>query len=285
MTGPTRRAARSVTLDPAAPSVRAGPRRGRSLSPTNGARDRHRPAGWYRERVDPDHAEERALRALGHRFVAGIDEVGRGCLAGPVVAAAVILPPDWTPAGLRDSKLLKPEERERLDVEIRAHALAWSLAAVEPALIDRLNILQATLLAAQLAAGRLRIRPDALLFDGSLVLGDLHLPQWVVVDGDRLCASIAAASVVAKVARDRLMVELDADYPGYGLASNKGYAAPDHRAGLAALGLTPIHRRTFASCAEVEQLGLWGGGVGSSTAVDGEGTEANGSDEESTETD
>jgi len=198
--------------------------------------------------------------------VAGIDEVGRGCLAGPVVAGAVILPPDWTPDGLRDSKLLKAEERERLDVEIRAHALAWALAAVEPALIDRMNILQATLLAAQLAAARLPVRPDVLLFDGSLVLADVHLPQRVIVDGDRLCASIAAASVVAKVARDRLMVELDAAYPGYGLASNKGYAAPDHRAGLAVLGLAPIHRRTFASCAQVEQLGLWGGGDSDSGA-------------------
>lgn len=279
MTGSTRRAAPSITLDPVA-AARSAPRRGRSLSPTSGARDRHRPVGWYRERIDPDHAEERALRALGFRFVAGIDEVGRGCLAGPVVAAAVILPPDWAPAGLRDSKLLKAEERERLDVEIRSHALAWSLAAVEPALIDRLNILQATLLAAQLAAGRLRVRPDALLFDGSLVLGDLHLPQWVVVDGDRLCASIAAASVVAKVARDRLMVELDADYPGYGLASNKGYAAPDHRAGLAALGLTPIHRRTFASCAEVEQLGLWGGGAGAEPAGDSDGSDGDDPDDE-----
>jgi ribonuclease HII len=99
-----------------------------------------------------------------------------------------------------------------------------------------------------------------LLFDGSLALADLHLPQRVIVDGDRLCASIAAASIIAKVARDRLMVELDLAYPGYGLASNKGYAAPDHRAGLASLGLTPIHRRTFASCAEAEQLGLWNGG-------------------------
>ena len=99
-----------------------------------------------------------------------------------------------------------------------------------------------------------------LLFDGSLGLADLHLPQRVIVDADRLCASVAAASVVAKVARDRLMVELDATYPGYGLASNKGYAAPEHRAGLDALGLTPVHRRTFASCAAVEQLDIWAQG-------------------------
>jgi len=270
MAGSTRRTAPSGTLDPVASASSVNPRRGSALSPTSGARDRRHPRGWYRERVDPDHAEERSLRAIGYRFIAGIDEVGRGCLAGPVVAGAVILPDDWAPAGLRDSKLLKAVDRQRLDVEIRAHALAWSLAAVGPALIDRLNIMQATLLAAQLAASRLAVRPDALLFDGSLALADLHLPQRVVVDGDRLCASIAAASIVAKVARDRLMVELDGSYPGYGLASNKGYAAPDHRAGLAALGLTAIHRRTFASCAEVEQLGLWNGGTAGGSAADEE---------------
>jgi ribonuclease HII len=246
----------------------------RSNAPATATAARPRRAGtavprrqrWFRERLDPDHAEERALRDLGFRHIAGIDEVGRGCLAGPVVAGAVILPTGWIPGGLRDSKLLTAEARERLDVEIRARAIAWAVAFVGPEIIDRINILQATLLATQLAAGRLTVRPDALLFDGSLGLQDLHLPQRVVVDADRLCASVAAASVVAKVARDRLMVELDGLYPGYGLASNKGYAAPEHRAGLAALGLTPVHRRTFASCAEVEQLAMWGGS--------GEATEA-----------
>lgn len=234
---------------------RPGVAPGRSRAGTTGPPGKR----WYRERLDPDHAEERSLRDLGFRHVAGIDEVGRGCLAGPVVAGAVILPPGWIPEGLRDSKLLTAETRERLDVEIRAHAIAWSVAFVGPDIIDRINILQATLLATQLAAGRLAVRPDVLLFDGSLGLADVHLPQRVVVDADRLCASVAAASVVAKVARDALMVELDERYPGYGLASNKGYAAPEHRAGLTALGLTPVHRRTFASCAEVEQLAMWGG--------------------------
>lgn len=229
--------------------------------PRPGSRTSRRPR-WLRERIDPDHAEERSLRERGYRHVAGVDEVGRGCLAGPVVAGAVILPFDWVPTGLRDSKLLTPEARERLDVEIRAHAVAWSVAFVGPELIDRLNILRATHLASQLAAGRLSVRPDVLLFDGSLGLDDLHLPQRVVIDADRLCASVAAASVVAKVARDRLMVELDARYPGYGLASNKGYAAPEHRAALDTLGLTPIHRRTFASCAAVEQLDIWEQGSG-----------------------
>jgi ribonuclease HII len=253
MTGPVRSS--TAFPDPVA-SDRSEARRGRSFSPTTAARDRRRPR-WLRLRLDPDQAEEAWLRSIGHRAVAGVDEVGRGCLAGPVVAGAVILPSGWIPDGLRDSKLLKADERERLDVEIRANAVAWAVAAVGPDVIDRINILQATLLAAQLAAGRLSVRPDVLLFDGSLVLSDVLLPQRVIIDGDRLCASIAAASVVAKVARDRLMVELDTVYPGYGLASNKGYAAPEHRAGLEALGLAPIHRRTFASCAEVDQLGFW----------------------------
>ncbi|HYM84627.1 MAG TPA: ribonuclease HII [Candidatus Dormibacteraeota bacterium] len=234
------------------------PARGASaLTPTSNASDRRHPAGWYRLRLEPDHAEERWLRSRGYRFVAGIDEVGRGCLAGPVVAGAVILPSGWAPEGLRDSKLLKPEERERLDIEIRARAVAWAVAAVEPGVIDRINILQATLLATQLAASRLAVRPDVLVFDGSLGLPEIRLPQRVIVDADRLCASVAAASVVAKVARDRLMVEYDVAYPGYGLASNKGYAAPEHRAALVERGLTPIHRRTFASVAAVDQLGFW----------------------------
>jgi len=211
---------------------------------------------WHRPRVDPDFAEERILWSRGYRHVAGIDEVGRGCLAGPVAAAAVILPPDWQPAGLRDSKLLKPDERARLDVEIRAHALAWSIAFVGSELIDRINILQATLLASTLAAARLPIRPDALLLD-AVSLPEVRVHQRVLVSADRLCASVAAASVVAKVARDRLMAEYDSLYPGYNLAGNKGYAAPEHRAGLAALGLCPIHRLSFAPCRDRQQMSLW----------------------------
>ncbi len=260
----SRHATLARPLDPGA-HARAAARTARpSLAPTTNAADRRHPPGWFRPRLDPDQTEERWLTSQGFRFVAGIDEVGRGCLAGPVVAGAVILPLGWVPLGLRDSKLLKAEERERLDADIRAHAVAWAVAGVEPGVIDRINILQATLLAAQLAASRLSIRPDILLFDGSLALPDLHLPQRVIVDADRLCASVAAASIVAKVARDRLMVEYDGRYPGYGLASNKGYAAPEHRAGLAARGFTPIHRRTFASVAAVDQLGFWavGGEIG-----------------------
>ena len=140
-------------------------RRGPTVLAPGSSTGRLEVAPWHHARLDPDFAEEQVLWSLGFRYVAGIDEVGRGCLAGPVTAAAVILPRDWLPRGLRDSKLLKPDERERLDVEIRGNALAWAIAFVSPELIDRINILQATLLASQLAAARLSIRPDALLLD------------------------------------------------------------------------------------------------------------------------
>jgi ribonuclease HII len=196
------------------------------------------------ERVDPDLVEEAWLRRSGARAVAGVDEVGRGCLAGPVVAAAVILPPGWIPAGARDSKLLAPRDRERIDADVRRHALAWGIGVVEPALIDRMNILRATILASQLAVARLGVRPDALLLD-SLEIAGLSIRQRALVGADRLCASVAAASIVAKVARDTLMDAYDAAYPGYGFGRNRGYAAPEHRAALVELGPTPIHRRTF----------------------------------------
>ncbi len=251
----------------------SGARRGPTVSAPGSVGGRLQLEPWHKARLDPDFAEERALWVRGYRHVAGIDEVGRGCLAGPVAAAAVILPPDWKPRGLRDSKLLKPEERRRLDAEIRDHALAWSIAFVGPELIDRINILQATLLASTLAAARLPIRPDALLLD-AVALPEVSLHQRVLVSADRLCASVAAASVVAKVARDALMVEYEALYPGYDLASNKGYAAPEHLAGLAKLGLSPIHRLSFAPCRNREQMGLWDDGPADATidAVDLEET-------------
>jgi ribonuclease HII len=244
----------AIAADPApAPT---GARRGSSVSAPGSSTGRLTLERWHRARLDPDFAEERALWLQGYRHVAGIDEVGRGCLAGPVAAAAVILPPDWVPVGLRDSKLLKPEERRRLDMEIRAHAVAYSIAFVSPQLIDRINILQATLLASTLAAARLPVRADALLLD-AVALPEVRLHQRVLVSADRLCASVAAASVIAKVARDALMETYDGQYPGYGLAGNKGYAAPEHLAGLELLGLSPIHRISFAPCRKREQMGLW----------------------------
>ena len=210
-------------------------------------------------RLDPDWREERALRSRGYRFVAGLDEVGRGCLAGPVVAGAVILPPGWAPEGLRDSKLLDPPTRERLAEEIRGHAVACAVAAVDATVIDRINILQATLLAAMLAAARLPVRPDALLLD-SLCLPDIGIHQRALVDADRLSASVAAASVVAKVYRDALMTEQDTEFPGYGFASHKGYACPEHWAAIHSLGPSPLHRLSFAGCApdeEAKTIPMW----------------------------
>jgi ribonuclease HII len=213
-----------------------------------------------RERVDPDFAEETVLWQRGLRFVAGIDEVGRGCLAGPVVAGAVILPRGWIPEGLRDSKLLDPPARERLAGEIRSGAIAWAVAAVSAESIDRLNILWATVLASMLAASRLSVRPDALLLDGGLPLPAISVPQRTVIDADRLCASVAAASVVAKVARDRFMVTMDERYPGYGFASHKGYTCREHREAILELGASPLHRRSFGilgNVPPVDQLDLW----------------------------
>jgi ribonuclease HII len=246
------------TQDPAGAGTPAA-RRGRSFSAPGAAGGRADSAPWDVERIDPDDAEERVLRSRGARAVAGVDEVGRGCLAGPVVAAAVILPAGWIPDGVRDSKLLKAPARERLDTEIRAHAVAWAIGIVEPALIDRMNILRATVLASQLAVARLPVRPDALLLD-ALEIAHLHVRQRSLVGADRLCASVAAASVVAKVARDRIMDGYDVDYPGYGFVRNRGYAAPEHRAALRRLGPTPIHRRTFLQADTVQapiQDGFW----------------------------
>ena len=219
-------------------------RRGRSFSAPAAPGGRAQLAPWHAERLDPDLVEELWLHGAGFRAVAGVDEVGRGCLAGPVVAAAVILPDGWIPAGVRDSKLLTAKEREGIDADVRRHAVAWALGVVEPPLIDRMNILRATILASQLAVARLGVRPDALLLD-SLEIAGLSIRQRALVDADRLCASVAAASVVAKVARDALMDRYDATYPGYGFARNRGYAAPEHRAALVDLGPTPIHRRSF----------------------------------------
>ena len=259
----TRRSPSSVEDPVLSPSAA---RRGPTVSAPGSAGGRLEIAPWHKARLDPDFAEERILWSRGYRHVAGIDEVGRGCLAGPVTSAAVILPPDWLPRGLRDSKLMKPEDRRRLDIEIRAHALAWSIAFVGPELIDRINILQATLLASTLAAARLPIRPDALLLD-AVSLPEVRVHQRVLVSADRLCASVAAASVIAKVARDRLMAEYDEMYPGYDLASNKGYAAPEHRTGIDLLGLSPIHRLSFAPCRNRQQMALWDDAAADATEV------------------
>jgi ribonuclease HII len=192
-------------------------------------------------------APEQALRYRGFRSIAGIDEVGRGALFGPVVAAAVILPQRMNAlarAGLKDSKQLTREQREKLDRRIRKCALAVSVAEVDAETIDRVNIYQASRIAMLAAVQGLALAPDHLLIDAMRI--DHPCAQTRLFYGDALSLSIAAASVVAKVHRDRLMRELDEVHPGYGLASHKGYGTPAHRRSLRELGPCALHRRTFA---------------------------------------
>src|ERR1700688_3008243 len=180
----------------------------------------------------------------GAVMVAGVDEVGRGSLFGPVVAAAVILDRSYRIRGLRDSKLLLPERRELLAPRIREHSVAWAVAAVDAARIDQINIYQASRLAMREAVVRLQPAADHLLIDA--VRLDCELPQRAIIHGDAVSASIAAASILAKVERDRMMREWDAIFPEYGLAAHKGYSTPQHLAALLEHGPTPLHRQSFA---------------------------------------
>lgn len=194
---------------------------------------------------------EEDLRARGFGRVAGVDEVGRGPLAGPVVAAAVILPPAWLDPGVDDSKRLAPGRRQELAQAIRATALAWALGVVDAQEIDRVNIHRASLLAMERAVERLDPAPDYLLVDGRFTL-PLELAQEALVGGDGLCRSVAAASILAKVHRDGLMDGWHQDYPVYNFASNKGYPTGEHRRALLEHGPCPLHRRTFGTVAQLE---------------------------------
>jgi ribonuclease HII len=187
--------------------------------------------------------EKKAWEA-GARLVAGVDEVGRGSLFGCVVAAAVILDPAYRVRGLRDSKLLPAERREVLAERIRKHAVAWAVAAVDAARIDQINIYHASRLAMREAVLRLAPAADHLLIDALRI--ECEQPQIPIIHGDALSASIAAASILAKVERDRIMCEWDAVFPAYGLASHKGYSTPRHIAALREFGPTPLHRQSFA---------------------------------------
>lgn len=178
-------------------------------------------------------------------LVAGIDEVGRGPLAGPVLAAAVILDPENPIEGLTDSKKLSEKKREKLSEEIKRKALCWSIARCEPEEIDELNILQASLLAMSRAVEGLQVKPLHCLVDGNK-LPRLNCSARAIVKGDLSEPSISAASIIAKVARDQEMVALDPVYPGYGFAKHKGYPTKEHMAAIASLGVTAIHRRSFA---------------------------------------
>ena len=187
---------------------------------------------------------EQLARQNGYAAIAGVDEAGRGCLFGPVYAAAVILDPGRPIDGLNDSKQLDAETREALAVLIRERAIAFAVATATAAEIDRINILQASRLAMRRAVEALTVPADYLLIDATTV--DLPLPQQAIIHGDALSRSIAAASILAKTSRDARLRELDIVYPGYDLAGTKGYGAPLHLAGLDRLGPTPEHRMTYA---------------------------------------
>ena len=202
----------------------------------------------------PWRAEQVALPWDVPGLVAGVDEAGRGPLAGPVVAAAVILDDLKPIAGLADSKTLSPRQRERLSAEIHARALCFSVAQASVEEIDRLNILQATLLAMRRAVMGLRLKPHKVLVDGNR-LPTLDIVAEAVVQGDRKVPAISAASILAKVARDRWCLEVDAEYPAYGFAAHKGYGTAQHLLALQTHGATPWHRRSFSPVARVLSRG------------------------------
>lgn len=194
----------------------------------------------------PSLERERTLWADGYRFVAGIDEVGRGPLAGPVVAAVVVFPPGCEPVeGLRDSKTLSARQRDKVAAAVKKVALAWAVGAASVREVDRRNILRATALAMRRAILRLPRKPDKFLIDGS-PMPELRFEHEAIVKGDLHCQSIAAASVLAKCVRDDIMIRLARRYPDFGWDLNKGYATIEHLAAIEALGTTAHHRKSFA---------------------------------------
>ena len=205
----------------------------------------------------PTFAEEKLLEKQGYRRIAGIDEAGRGALAGPVVAAAVIMPlkkkARWF-AEVDDSKVLTPKKREFLYQHIQETALGVGVGIISHEVIDSQNIVKATIMAMKQAVEQIAPPPDSLLID-YLLLPDVSIPQKGIVDGDSLCFSISCASIIAKVTLDHLMEELDGKYPGYGLAQHKGYGTPQHLSCLSKLGPCPIHRQTFGPVREILSQG------------------------------
>lgn len=187
---------------------------------------------------------ESKLHECGIKYVCGVDEVGRGPLAGPVVCAAVIMPEGDIIEGVDDSKKLSAKKRQKLSELIKQKAVAWAICRVEPQVIDDINILQATRLCMKNAVESLEIKPDFVLTDGNMTL-DIDIEQRSIVKGDAQCYCIGAASIIAKVYRDALMAEYAAVYPGYGFEKNAGYGTAAHIAAIKAQGLTPIHRRSF----------------------------------------
>ena len=187
---------------------------------------------------------ERELRTAGYTRIAGIDEVGRGPLAGPVVSCAVILPEGLFPIGLDDSKKLSASKRERIYQQLTAGSVCYGVGIVEHAIIDRINILEAAKMSMRLAVSALAVRPDHLLID-AVVLDDIAIPQRSIIKGDTLSQSIAAASVIAKVIRDRIMEETALRYPQYGFEKHKGYGTKDHIQAIRQYGVSPCHRMSF----------------------------------------
>jgi len=203
----------------------------------------------------PTSRHERALRRAGYQAIAGVDEAGRGAWFGPVFAAAVILDPARPIRGLDDSKQLKPERRDVLAERIRERAAAWAVGAADAFEIDQWNILEASRLAMRRAVGGLAGPCDFLLVDAVAV--GLDLPQRALIRGDALCFSIAAASILAKTARDAALEAWDGAFPGYGLKHNKGYGTPDHLAALESLGPTSLHRFSFEPVRKLSRHGVW----------------------------
>lgn len=200
--------------------------------------------------VIPDQgSEEKSLSAQGYRRIAGVDEAGRGPLAGPVVAAAVIIAPEDRIPGVRDSKMLTPIQREELYQIITSHAISWGVGLVGPRDIERHNILQATIRAMKEAVLRLDPLPDFLLIDGTCSI-PIDIPQRSLKKGDNLCPSVSAASILAKVTRDRLMLEYHRLYPQYNFVRHKGYPTREHREAIRKYGCCEIHRRTFKGVKE-----------------------------------
>ena len=192
----------------------------------------------------PSERLETELRAAGYTAICGVDEAGRGPLSGPVVAAACILPAGCVIEGLNDSKKLTPKQRDRLFDTVREVAVAYSVGQASPEEIDELNILNATMLAMRRAIEGLPVKADFALIDGNCARG-IDLPHKTVISGDALSVSISAASILAKVTRDRIGLENDRDYPEYGFAKHKGYGTKDHMDALRRLGPCPLHRRSF----------------------------------------
>jgi ribonuclease HII len=204
----------------------------------------------------PNQAVEKSLRLQGFLTLAGVDEAGRGPLAGPIVAAAVVFPANVRIKGLADSKLLTPKKREELFLKIQKKALGIGIGQVGHELIDKINIGKANLLALKMAVENLPLIPHFILIDGERNRIDLAIAQRGINDGDKKCVSIAAASIIAKVTRDRLMLKLHEKYPGYGFDRHKGYATREHVCNLSRLGSCPVHRKSFLPVLSVAKRSL-----------------------------